>query len=65
MNIYIAYEINLWSYTQRANFTLGNSLFGNLKLAKNTDPSKYSYSGYAIRFDAYRGFLISDGFVKT
>ena len=27
-------------------------MFGNVKLTKNPDPDKYSYSGYGIRFDS-------------
>ena len=34
VNIYIVYEINLWSYPYSADFTLGNSLFGAVKLTK-------------------------------
>ena len=43
VNIYIVYEINLWSHTQSADFTLGNSLFGAFKWTKNADPNKYYY----------------------
>ena len=34
MNIYIVYEINLWSYAYSADFMVGNSLFGAVKLTK-------------------------------
>ena len=37
INIYIIYEINLWSYTQNANFTLGNYLFGAIELTIKAD----------------------------
>ena len=33
-NIYIVYEINLWNYIDSSNPTLGNSLFGAVKLVK-------------------------------
>ena len=46
VNICIVYEINLWLYTQVDGFILGNSLFGDVKLTKNVDSDKYSYSGY-------------------
>ena len=39
------YEINLWSYTQYADFTLKNYLFGAIEFAKNVVLDKYSYSG--------------------
>ena len=29
-------------------FTLGNCLFGPVKLTKNVDPDKHKYSGYSI-----------------
>ena len=61
VNIYIVYEISLWPYTQGVDFTLGNSLFGAIKLTKNADPDKYSYYEYGIGSDARRIFLISDG----
>ena len=48
------------AYT-RCWFYVGNSLFGAVKLSKNADPDKYSYSGYGIGFDACRTFSSSDG----
>ena len=33
-------------------FTLGNCLFGALKLSKNADPDIFRYGGYGIGFDA-------------
>ena len=53
VNIYNFYPINLWSYTQGADFTLENSSFSPVKLNKNADPDKCSYSGYGIGFDAH------------
>ena len=32
-------------------FTLKDCLFGAVKLTKNADPDKYSYSGYGIGLD--------------
>ena len=61
LNIYIVYEINLWQYTQAADFTLGSSLFGVVKLKNNADPDIYCYSGYGIEFDACGRFSLSDG----
>ena len=42
-------------------FTLGNCLFGAVKLTKNTDPDKYKYSSYGIRFGSGSEFLWTDG----
>ena len=39
LNIYVTYKVNSWSYTQGADFMLGNSLFGADKLIKNADPA--------------------------
>ena len=44
-------ELDSWSRDLNTGFTLGGCLFGGVKLTKNADPDKYSYSGYGIRFD--------------
>ena len=56
MNVYIFYKIHFWSYIQGADFTLGYSLYGAVKLTKYADFSKYSCYGYSIGFDSYEGF---------
>ena len=60
VNTYIAYAVNLWSYTQGADFTSGNSFFGAVKLTKIADPDKYFYSGHGAGFDARGSFPSSD-----
>ena len=47
INLYISYTLG----PQLRGFTIDNCLFGSVKLTKNADPDKYSYSGYGIRFD--------------
>ena len=42
-------------------FTLGNCLFGSVKLTKNTDLDKQKYTGYNIGFDSRSEFLFTDG----
>ena len=61
------YTINLWPFKQIADFTLGNSLSGAIKLTKNADFDKYRYSGYGIGFNSYRSFSLSNdsGFRKN
>ena len=60
VNIYIIYEMNLWSYTQDADFALENYLLGAVKSSKNTtDFDKYKNSGYGIEFDAHGSFSLS------
>ena len=51
----------MWPFKQSVDFTLGNSLFGAVKLTKNADFDKYKYSGYGIGFDAHGNFSLSGG----
>ena len=44
-----------------SDFTLKDCLFGSVKLAKNTDPDKFVYSGYGIGFDLCSEFSLTDG----
>ena len=44
-------------------FTLGGGLFGGIKLTKNADPDKYSYSDYGIGFDTREYDYLTDGSV--
>ena len=50
VNIYIIFEISS-HYNDITYPTLGNCLFGSVKLTKNADINKYKYSGYGIGFD--------------
>ena len=56
VNFYIVYETKLWPYHNSGKFVVRNSLFGNVKLTRNDDPGKQSYSGCGITFDI-RGTL--------
>ena len=60
MNIYIACELDMWSYTQCVCFMLENFSFWAVYWTKNSDLDKYKYR-YGTRFDAYRCFLLSGG----
>lgn len=40
-----------WSNDGDSKFTISIDLFGAIKLSKNLDPHKSSYSGYDIGFD--------------
>ena len=58
VNIYLVYKRS----TVGQDFTLGNSLFGDVKLSKNTAAfDKYKYSGNGIGFDACKSFSLSYG----
>ena len=61
VNIYIFYEINLWNYVDSSDLTLGNYLFGAVKLVKTADIDKYKYPGYVIDFDMQETFSFSTG----
>ena len=67
VNIYIVYEINLWTFAIGNGFKLENSLFGAFQLTKNNDFDKYKYSGYGIGFDPGVSIFLSSctGFGKT
>ena len=41
--------------------TLGNCLFGTVKLTKNADIDKYKYSGYGVRFNSKGPFSHTRG----
>ena len=51
VNLYITYKLDAWSQGLNTNFTLGNCLFGAVKLIKNADPDKYKYGGYDIGYN--------------
>ena len=61
LTLYISYTLGLQLRNVNTNFTLGNCLFGSVKLTKNADPDKYKYSGYGIGFDSRSEFLFTDG----
>ena len=42
-------------------FTLGNWLFGSVKLTRNADLDKNKYTGYGIGFDSRSELLVTDG----
>ena len=60
VNLYTLYVVIFWPYNLSAEFTIGNCLFGTVKLAKNADVDKYGYSGSFIGFDACSSFLLSN-----
>ena len=47
------FEIKSWPFYFDNGFTLRSSLFGDVKLTKNSDPDKYSYFSYGISFDVH------------
>ena len=63
VNIYIVYKLNTISSTRNTDYTIQNALFGVMKITKNTDYSKNSYTGYGICFD--EGFDFSKGNISN
>ena len=53
VNLYIVYELNIYSQDLNAKFTLKDCLFGNVRITKNADPNKYSCSECGIGFDSH------------
>ena len=51
VNIYIVYRLNPISSTRNTDYTIQNALFDAMKITKNTDYSKNSYTGYGLCFD--------------
>ena len=61
INLYIFYTLGLQLRNLNTDFTLGNCLFGSLKLTKNADLDRYKYTGYSIGFNSRLEFLFTDG----
>ena len=53
--------LNQWPRDLNTDFTLGNCLFGSVKLTKNADSNKYIYTSYGIGFDSCSEFSLPDG----
>ena len=51
VNIYVVYKLDPISLTRNADYTIQNTLFGTVKITKNTNISKNKYEGYGICFD--------------
>ena len=64
INTYIFYILNQWLRDLNTDFTLGNCLFGSVKLTQNADSDKYIYTGYGIGFDLGSEFSLPDGSVR-
>ena len=60
INLYIYYKLNPQLTILNTDFTLGNCLFGSVKLTKNVDLDIYKYSGFVIGFD----FSLPDGSMR-
>lgn len=48
VNVFVVCRLNIWSRCLNTIFTLGDCLFGTVKLTKNTDPDESGSSGQGI-----------------
>ena len=63
INLFIVYKWYTWPRDLSSGFTLEDSLFEGVTLAKNADPDTYVYPGYGIKFDLRSEFSLTDGSV--
>ena len=59
VNIYIVYELKNRRISN-PDFTVGNGLFGAVKITKDVNTSHYQYHGYGICFDAESGYTFGN-----
>ena len=68
INIYIVYKLDPIASIRDTTFTIQNTLFGAMEIAKNADTSKYHYKEYGICFDESEQFshtITEDGRAHT
>ena len=63
VNFFIVYELDSWLRDLTIDFTLVGCLSGGVKLTRNVDPDKYSYSRYGIEFDTRGQYSLPGGSV--
>ena len=61
-NIVNIYKKKVSKSSPKSSPTLGNSMFGAVKLTKNADIDKYKYYGYGTGFDRKATFSFDNGF---
>ena len=60
VNLFIVYQLGTWSQELNADVTIKDCLFESVKIIKNADTDKYSYSGYGIGFDSGSLFSVQN-----
>ena len=60
-NLFVVYELDIWSRNLNTDFTLKNCLSGSVNLAKDPNSDKYPYWGYENAFDSRSEFSLPDG----
>ena len=61
VNFYIVHELDSWSQHLNTDFNFRGCFLGGVKLNKNADPDKYSYSGYGTGLDTQLEYSLTDG----
>ena len=64
INLYIFYTLGPKLRNLSTDFTLGNCLFGSVKLTKNADIDKYKYSNCGIGFNFHSEFSFPEGSMR-
>ena len=60
INFFTVTELDSWPWDLDSDFAFKNYLFAGVKLVKNAEPDKYSYSGYGIGFNTCIEFSLPD-----
>ena len=60
-NLYISYTLGPQLRSLNTECTLGNCLFGSVKLTKNADIDKYKHISCSVGFDSRSEFSLPDG----
>ena len=60
-NLYICFPLNPQLRNLNTDFTLGNCLYGSVKLTKNAGLDKHKYTGYGIGFHSCSEFSFTNG----
>ena len=64
-NAYIFYDLGNWPRNSRNNFLLKYCLFGATNTVKNSNNSKFEYSGYGIAFLGAGSWSFRNDFVRN
>ena len=63
--LYIVFEFSDWTRNPTNNFPINNSLFGAVKLVRNTVKIKINYNGWEVAFDEEGSWTFGHDFAKN
>ena len=61
VNFLIVYKLDSWHRNLGTDLILGGCLFGGVKITKNVDSDKYSYTDYDTEFNTAGEYSLPDG----